>query len=51
MKPQVNVHFWVIAFVIAFGTFFGLFWLGAVVVSHVLGISVKDALIGMLTAY
>lgn len=40
-----------IMILVACAIFAGLFWIGAIVCSHVLGISVHDALIGMLTAY
>jgi hypothetical protein len=51
VKWYENLLSWAIAAFIAVGTFCGLFWLGAIVCSHLLGISVFDAFIRMLTAY
>jgi hypothetical protein len=50
VKWYQDLFLWTIAAVIASGSLAGLLWLGAIVASHLLGISVHDPLIGILQA-
>jgi hypothetical protein len=50
VKWYQDLFLWAIAAAIACGSLAGLLWLGAIVASHLLGISVHDAFIGILKA-
>jgi hypothetical protein len=50
VKWHQDLFLWAIAAVIGCGSLAGLLWLGAIVASHLLGISVHDALIGIVQA-
>jgi len=41
---------WLLPYVVACAVFAGLFWLGALMLSSIYGMSVKDALIALLEA-